>query len=122
MRIEKTYDKDRRCVITCAGPLTAMSVKNAWLDIFPYLRAYDMLVLDLKSLDDIDTAGIQLLAVLKKNAHLTRTKVKFINHSAPALKLIEMYGVTGLFRDKIVLQKGPEAGSRFRYGVAPQEF
>jgi ABC-type transporter Mla MlaB component len=122
MRIEKTYDKERRCVIACAGPLTAASVKDAWLDIFPYLRAYDMLVLDLKLLDDIDTAGIQLLAVLKKNAHLTRTKIKFINHSAAVLKLIEIYGVTGLFRDKILLQKGPETTGRFRYGVAPQEF
>ena len=122
MRIEKTYDKDRRCVIACSGSLTAVSVKDAWVALSPYLRDYDMLVLDLKLLEDLDTAGFQLLAVLKKHAHLTQTKIKFINHSGPVLLLVEIFGATGLFKDKIVLKNGPEAANRFRYGLTPQDF
>lgn len=122
MILTKTYDRDRRCVFSCTGSLSINTVKGAWKDLSPLLDDHEVVVLDLRQIDEVDTAGLQLLTVLKKKAHLTGIKIKFINHSNPVLRLIELFGTTGLFRDKIILPKEPGSMGRFRYGISPQDF
>jgi anti-anti-sigma factor len=65
------------------------------------------LELDLTGVSQIDSAGFQLLALLKREALKAGKKVTFCNHSTPVLQLLDTYNAVGLFGDPVVLSGDP---------------
>jgi len=58
---------------------------------------------DLSDVTEIDTAGLQLMVMAKREAAEHGKSVRFVGHSAPVLDLIDLCGLSGFFGDPILI-------------------
>lgn len=61
------------------------------------------LELNLSEVKEIDTAGVQLLLLLKREAQRTGKAVRFTAHSDVVREVIELYNLANYFGDPLVL-------------------
>jgi anti-anti-sigma factor len=61
------------------------------------------LELDLSGIDEIDSAGVQLLALLKQESQKQGKTLVLHRHSAMVQRIFVRMGVVGLFGDPLVL-------------------
>ncbi|XDD48672.1 lipid asymmetry maintenance protein MlaB [Leptospira sp. WS92.C1] len=80
-------------------------------------KRHPLLEIDLSKITKMDTSCLQILLALKKEAKRKEFTVRLVNHSHSALKLIDLYGLTGFLRDKIKLQKDDLKEFSFQYGT-----
>lgn len=85
--------------LSLSGPLTIYEVADIQREL-KSLTAPDALTVDLQSVDDIDTAGLQLLLALHQwlGEHL-----HLIRHSQAVIELIDLFQLAAFFGDDIVL-------------------
>ena len=62
------------------------------------------LELDLGAVQELDTAGLQLLIMAKMEATARNQQLLLSNHSQAVLEVFELCGVTAFFGDPILLQ------------------
>ena len=62
------------------------------------------LELDLGAVQEVDTAGLQLLIMAKKTATAHNQQLLLSNHSQAVLEVFELCGVAAFFGDPILLQ------------------
>lgn len=62
------------------------------------------LELDLGAVQELDTAGLQLLIMAKKEASDRNQQLLLSNHSQAVLEVFELCGVAAFFGDPILLQ------------------
>lgn len=62
------------------------------------------LELDLGAVQELDTAGLQLLIMAKKEATARSQQLLLSNHSPAVLEVFELCGVAAFFGDPILLQ------------------
>ncbi len=60
--------------------------------------------LDLSAVQELDTAGLQLLIMAKKGACARNQQLSLSNHSQTVLEVFELCGVAAFFGDPILLQ------------------
>lgn len=78
----------------------ALELKNVLLDA---LSATDDLELDLSQVGEIDTAGLQLLILLKKEAQRTGKHVAIVAHSQPVRSVIDFCNLAAELGDPLVI-------------------
>ncbi len=78
----------------------ALDQKNILLD---ELAATSDLELDLLQVSDIDTAGLQLLILLKKEAQRTGKRVSIVAHSQAVRSLIDFCNLATELGDPLVI-------------------
>lgn len=78
----------------------AMELKNALLDA---LGATDDLELDLSQVGEIDTAGLQLLLLLKKEAQRAGKRVAIVAHSQPVRSVIDFCNLAAELGDPLII-------------------
>jgi len=89
------------------GEMTIYQVtelKHALLDA---LAHSDEIELDLSAVSELDTSGVQLLMLMKREAVASGKALKLSGHSAAVLEVFELLGLGGWFGDPQVL---PAAG------------
>lgn len=59
--------------------------------------------LDLSAVTEIDSAGVQLLMLAKREASLHDSGFRLANHSAAVLEVFELLDLAGYFGDPIVM-------------------
>ncbi len=59
--------------------------------------------LDLSAVTEIDSAGVQLLMLAKREASLHDCEFRLANHSAAVLEVFELLDLAGYFGDPIVM-------------------
>ena len=79
---------------------TAAALKD---ELLQALANASELELDLSAVGLIDSAGFQLLALLKREGTMAGKKVTFCSHSASVVQLLDTYNAVGLFGDPVVL-------------------
>lgn len=79
-------------------------------------------VVDFSENREIDTSGLQLLLYWKKFAEVKNKKFAIINHSSALLSIMGLYGVIGLFADKIQLKAGDREEFGLSYGLKKERF
>jgi anti-anti-sigma factor len=62
------------------------------------------LELDLGAVQELDTAGLQLLIMAKKEATARSQQMRLSNHSPAVLEVFELCGMAAFFGDSILLQ------------------
>jgi anti-anti-sigma factor len=67
------------------------------------------LEIDLSGVSEIDSAGVQLLMLAKREAQATRCQVRFSGHSPAVLEVFDLFDLAAYFGDPLVIS-GP-AGS-----------
>lgn len=65
--------------------------------------------IDLSGVTEIDTAGLQLLMLAKKQALAAQRELRLVAHSAAVTDVFELLNVTGFFGDPLVVPQRPAA-------------
>lgn len=95
-----------RCQLRIDGPLTiyeAADFKKRLLEELVLAREMEV---DLAGVSEFDTAGVQLLLVLKREAARFDKPIGFHGHSRAVLQVIDLYNMAGVFGDPLVLTGG----------------
>ncbi len=79
---------------------TAAEQKGALLE---HLSDCNEIELDLSGITEIDSAGLQLLMILKSEAVRLNQEVRFIHHSQPVIEIFELLKLSARFADPIVI-------------------
>ena len=85
-----------------SGALTIYEVAEYQQQLQQYPLEQEQLVIDLSAVDDIDTAGLQLLMVLRKSL---RSRLTMRNHSPSVIELLDVYHLVPFFGDHIILSE-----------------
>ncbi|MEW9899052.1 STAS domain-containing protein [Chitinivorax sp. PXF-14] len=59
--------------------------------------------IDLSHVDEIDTSGVQLMLMLKREAARTARQLSFVRHSAAALSVIDLLNLAGVLGDPVLI-------------------
>ncbi len=85
---------------------TAADQKTALLD---FLNTDDVLEINLASVNEMDTAGLQLLILIKREAAKLGKTLRFVMHSKVVLEILELSRLTNTFGDQVVLSPNEES-------------
>lgn len=84
---------------------TAGRQKSRLLD---FLKSGDTLEVNLAGVTDIDTAGLQLLILIKREAARAGKTLGFVMHSNVVLEALELANLIGSFGDQVMLTRHQE--------------
>lgn len=59
---------------------------------------------DLSGVTEIDSAGLQLMLMAKREAAILGKEVRFVRHSDPVLELIDLCALAGQFGDPLLIR------------------
>jgi len=85
------------------GDLTiyqAVGLKQYLLDALSHAQELE---LDLSSITAIDTAGLQLLMMLKRQSLKEGKQIRCAGHSPEVLEILDVYNVAAFFGDPLVI-------------------
>jgi anti-sigma B factor antagonist len=103
-----------RCKAVIEGNMTiyeAAADKPVLLDALA--KAKEMEV-DLSSLHEMDTAGLQLLILLKRESLRTGTVMRLVGHSPASLDVLGRYNMAAYFADPAVVSPPKQKKNRRR--------
>jgi anti-sigma B factor antagonist len=90
-------------VIKLQGDLNIYAVGTARRELLAKLEKHSGFSLDLSGIDEIDTAGIQLLFWLKEELHRTGHELPLVRHSAAVVEVLDLLNLAGCFGDPILI-------------------
>lgn len=76
------------------------------------LEESDKIELDLSAVTELDTSGVQLLMLIKREAVAAGKALKLCGHSAAVLEVFELLGLGGWFGDPQLLPAGALGNAR----------
>ena len=85
------------------GEMTIYQVNELKRALFEALALSDEIELDLSAVSELDTSGVQLLMLMKREAVAAGKALKLSGHSAAVLEVFELLGLGGWFGDPQVL-------------------
>jgi anti-anti-sigma factor len=89
--------------LTIENDLTIFTVIDKKSSLLAFLNTGSDLEVDLSQVEEIDTAGLQVLILIKREAAKTGKSLRFVMHSKPVLDIIELANLTTTFGDQVVL-------------------
>lgn len=95
------------CRLRLAGELTiyhSAAIKPRLVDA---LRNHAEVDINLASVSEIDTAGLQLLIMAKLEALAASKVLRLTDHSPAVLEIMELFDLAGYFGDPVLLQSQP---------------
>ena len=98
-----TASAEGTCQVPVEGEFTiytALERKNALLE---KLEGCAELELDLAGVGEIDTAGVQVLLVLKREAERQGRGLRLVNHSRAVFEVLDLLNLQAHFGDPMVI-------------------
>lgn len=95
--------QDGQCLLHLSGDLTlsyAEESKNLLLDALAGCRELEV---DLARISDMDSAGLQLLIMLKRQAQARNKLLRLSRHSPVVIEVLETVNLVGYFGDPLVI-------------------
>ena len=86
-----------------AGELTIYTAATEKQNLQEALDLCDDLEINLSQVSEMDSAGLQVLIVLKQEAAKRNKKLRYSMHSKAVLDILELSNMTASFGDQIVL-------------------
>ena len=90
------------------GDMTIYRARELKAELLNELNACQELEINLEGVSELDCAGVQLLALLKKEAELTNKSVRLTAHSRVTLEVIELLRLARVFGDPLVMPSNQE--------------
>jgi len=103
-----------RCKAVIEGNMTIYEAAADKPVLLRALASAKELDVDLSSLHEMDTAGLQLLILLKREALLAGTAMRLIGHSPASLDVLNTYNMTAYFTDPPVVSSVKKKSRRSR--------
>lgn len=89
--------------LTIEGELTIYTAAKRKPELLAFLNSGEDLEMNLAGVTDIDSAGLQILILLKRDAEQAGKKLSFVMHSKIVLEVLELANLIGPFGDQVVL-------------------
>lgn len=83
---------------------TARSLQEQLLATIAHTPEGGDIDIDLADVTEIDTAGLQLMLLAKREANLAGKNVRFLRHSDAVLDLIDLCDLAGQFGDPVLIR------------------
>ncbi|MCQ8104803.1 STAS domain-containing protein [Methylomonas sp. SURF-2] len=103
MSIEVKQLKKAVANLVVAGEMTIYTALEQKTVFSKCLDHNKELQIDLSAVSEIDSAGLQLLLLLKREANQRHIKLSLINHSQAVVEVFELLNLGNHFGDPIVL-------------------
>lgn len=85
------------------GDMTIYSAAEIKQQLLSAMQQSALLELDLSHVTEMDTAGFQLLVLVKQESLRQNREIRITAHSDPVREIIEFYNMTGFFGDPMVI-------------------
>lgn len=89
--------------LTVAGDLTIYHAAEIRQRLIDAVRGNGVLELDLSHVGAIDTAGVQLLALAKRESRTQDHQLHIVSHSPAVCEVIEFLNLAAFFGDPLVI-------------------
>lgn len=90
-------------VHTISGELTIYTAAQEKQQLQEFLESADELELNLSQVSEMDSAGLQVLILMKQEAARRHKKLHYSMHSKAVLEVLEMSNMTAAFGDQVIL-------------------
>ena len=100
VQIEK---KGRVSTLSIDGEMTIYTAVEYKTQLLDYLVECEELELNLSHVGEMDSAGLQILLVLKRDAEAAGRHLRLINHSRAVYEVLELLNMQGHFGDPVVI-------------------
>ncbi|MEH6629120.1 MAG: STAS domain-containing protein [Motiliproteus sp.] len=91
------------CALQISGELTVYATATLKDALLGYLDDSQHMEVNLADVEEMDTAGFQLLYLLKREAQLADKTLSLVAHSAATLEVFELLNMEVYFGDPLVL-------------------
>ncbi|EJN34237.1 anti-anti-sigma regulatory factor (antagonist of anti-sigma factor) [Pseudomonas sp. GM78] len=85
--------------LSLVGELNIYSAATLRQELLQALEPHSQLLIDLAGIEDFDTAGVQLLLVLEREAVRQEKVVNFVRHSAVVWEVLELLNLVAELGD-----------------------
>lgn len=99
----KVKKQGKGCKITIEGEMTIYQAGELYEKFKKQLAACDSIEIDLQFITEMDTAGLQILLALKREANALGKTITMAMHSEPVIEVFELLNIAHEFGDPIVL-------------------
>lgn len=91
--------------LTIEDELTIFTAAIQKTALLTFLKSGNDLEINLSKIEEIDTAGLQLLILIKREAAQLGKSLSFAMHSKVVLEILELTNLTTAFGDQVVLSE-----------------
>lgn len=102
MTINAEWSADR-CRLRIDDDLSIYHAAALKPDLLEPLGRASEIEVDLSQVAEMDSAGLQLLVLLKREAAAAGKRVSFTGHSPAVIRLLDLYDMAGYFGDPLVI-------------------
>ena len=108
MRMRRKATGKGRCGVVARGGMTIYEAVAQKAALMKALDGHEEVEVDLSGVTEMDTAGLQILVLAKREALRTGKALRLVGHSPACLEVLDHYGLAGYFGDPLVLAPGGE--------------
>ena len=94
---------NKACRIQVQGDMTIYTALDLKQELVSCLGRADRFELDLSQVNEMDTAGLQLLILLKRETARQGKQLAISGHGTAATEVIDTFNMAGFFGDPIVM-------------------
>lgn len=109
MTIDIKHQDESTTQLVIQNEMTIYTVLEQRDTLLPYLEENKELQLDLADVTEIDSAGMQLLIMLKQQAIRINNQFSLVHHSQAVVEVLELLNLASFFGDPVVLSADWEA-------------
>jgi len=102
--IDNTGDQ---CRIAVEGEMTIFSALELKNSLLAPIGDKDDIEVDLSAVSEIDSAGLQIMVLLKLEAFVQNKMLRFTGHSPAVREIIDLCDLGAFFGDPVVIQSQP---------------
>ena len=91
------------CHVGIEGEMTIYTAAQFKDEVIPSMHDCQKMEVSLAGVSEIDAAGLQVLALLKREAVENSKSLMFIAHSQAVLEVLDLCDLAGVFGDPLVI-------------------
>jgi len=94
---------DKQCRIAIDGEMTIYTAMELNASLLPPIVKYTEIEVDLAGVSEMDTSGLQLMVLAKKDAVALDKVLRITAHSPAVLDILSLCDLEGFFGDPVVI-------------------
>lgn len=100
-------NSELHCRCTIDGEMTIYRAAELKSLLMEKIAHHQEIEVDLSGVSEIDTAGLQLLVLAKREAASQRKQLRFDRHSRAVMDILDLADLAGFFGDPVVITSQP---------------